>query len=131
MTNEVRDALERYRKPYPDNGPKDEWYGNVQLFDDMQTLAQAYLDEHPADDHEPIDEAWLRSVGFEERNGWELVQFTPMGGKAYFAVSPLNGCFPARYFCDWNCDSVYKFVETRGELRRLCKSLGVEMREQK
>ena len=36
-------------------------------FDEIQAayvLADAYLAEHPADDEEPVDEAWLRSIGF-------------------------------------------------------------------
>ena len=61
-----REAKERLASPYRD-GTKI----NFSLMDyDELTLAEAYLAEHPADDGEAIDEAWLRSVSFMQESGF-------------------------------------------------------------
>jgi hypothetical protein len=42
---------------------------------DCETLADAYLDEHPADEDEPITEEWLKSIGFRQWSSDEDDEF--------------------------------------------------------
>ncbi len=82
-------------------------------------LAQAYLAEHPADDEEPITEAWLRSVGFDDEHRLDWKNLV------------IKFCVPIRdNFWDFYLNSTQiKPPKTRGDVRRLCKALGVELKE--
>lgn len=55
MTDEQRAALGRLRTSLGLSGD--------QYMDDLETVSDLYLAEHPADDEEPVTEDWLRSVG--------------------------------------------------------------------
>ena len=63
-TDELRAAAERLRDLA--GTTVDTWNAPGQAVADMWLLAEAYLSEHRADDHLPVDEAWLRSVGCED-----------------------------------------------------------------
>lgn len=102
----------------------------VAILRDHDIIADAYLAEHPADDGEAIDEAWLLSVGFEnmvsgvkmriKSAAWKdsdhHLRHTQFGfvGDAWFANG--LGCAPCK---------------TRGDVRRLAKALGIELKETK
>jgi hypothetical protein len=69
LKNEVAAAAERLRRLTQFGGTEeceavysghDAW----KPVEDAEKLAIAYLATHPADSDEPIDEGWLRSVGF-------------------------------------------------------------------
>lgn len=60
---DVRAAAERLR-PFQNNEQSPSLAAS-RFITDMWTLTRAYLAEHPSDDTQPIDEDWLRSVGFE------------------------------------------------------------------
>lgn len=62
--------------------------------EDLTTLAQAYLDEHPSDDDELVTVAWLEETGLN------------------LLGSPRSGS---------------TLSKTRGDVRRLCKALGIEL----
>ena len=81
-------------------------------------LAESYLAEHPADDAEPVTEEWLLSVGFKRHpfegmlhviDGWMSMSIGQHEKNA-FVNTPLRG-------------------KTRGDVRTLCRSLGIELKE--
>ena len=85
-------------------------------------LAKAYLADHPADDDEPVTEEWLCSVGAKKDD------------VSVFFPSPIQGV-PAIEFSKeqaWLTNEDYAGVEiklkTRGDVRRLCAALGIEMK---
>lgn len=63
MSRELRAAAERIRGGFNYAECPDNW----QECNDARLIAEQWLAEHPADDEEAIDEAWLKSVGFK----WE------------------------------------------------------------
>lgn len=88
-------------------------------------LAQQYTIEHPADDAEPVTEDWLRSVG------WSLKSvFREM----YHEPTMLRWAMPVLQ-ADMGVWSIGEMREqlryapkTRGDVRRLCAALGVELK---
>lgn len=95
--------------------------------DDCETLADAYLAEHPADDGELITEEWLRSVGFKqsaEGTMMRLASGEPLSHLRHTAVSfdLVSG--------NWFANGLRcRKQETRGHLRRLCAALGIPITE--
>lgn len=86
-------------------------------------LAYAYLAEHPADDELAVDEAWLRSVGFSDTKWDGEVEL----GRLYAHC----GTTIALSLCgEYSDESVALPCKTRGDVRRLCKALGIELKEQ-
>lgn len=84
---------------------------------DLKLLAAAYLAEHPADDDEPVDMDWFNSVGF----AIEIDLFAVRGILSFFRNSK-----------GWNVTVVNSVPVnrgdmTRGDVRRLCAALGVEL----
>ena len=81
---------------------------------DIQGLADAYLAEHQADDEQPIDLKWLDCLS---RDGGDL---------PFICVTYRDGA----YHLTGHSEYVAPDPATRGDVRRLCKSLGVELKEQ-
>jgi hypothetical protein len=92
------------------------------LLEAALTLRRAYLAEHPADDGEPVTEGWLASVGFRQT---PLKRYTlklgpvlaspPRGNLWWWAVS-IDPDGPCKHI---------PTPQTRGDVRRLLKALGV------
>lgn len=86
---------------------------------DRGILARAYLAEHPADDGEAVTAEWLEVVGLSD--AIELpeqfgIQFYPDGyAGLWYYYGPGKDL---RIEC-----------KTRGDVRRLCKALGIELKE--
>lgn len=124
MADELRAAAERIRNH--SIGPHLFKHGG-----DMATLAFGYLAEHPADDSLAIDEEWLRSVGFSVLWDVEKEFRFPTATDAHLALF----C-PSRregYSCCLGGPSSYAplpDIRTRGDLRLLCRALGIEMKGQ-
>ena len=86
-------------------------------------VGQAYVAEHKKDDAEPIDEAWLRSVGFK--------------------ASGINDLYANDGYClsltfgedkIWTCGGhetirLAKQPKTRKDVRRLASALGINLKE--
>lgn len=114
---ELRAAAERLRDgAYPaiDLPP---WATRV--YRDGAAVAAAWLAEHPADDAEPVTEEWLRSVGFSSRpnNRWLQIR-TPQGGRL--------DCWMASPLWEFH-DEAVAIPQTRGDVRRLCTALGIDL----
>lgn len=154
LTPEPLAALERLRR-VEDGEPIDSVYPNLGYglgsLRDREILSRLALAEHPADDDTAVDEAWLRSVGFRDwprldddsdLEGYDIYILAneEIGWECRLAYR-ANGFYLVR-MCDPDvCDllaaeSVELFdsrnnrkVVTRGDVRRLCRALGIELKE--
>jgi len=90
-------------------------------FGDCLELAKAYLAEHRADDGEVIDSTWLNTIGWNKHEDGSYKQ------GVYFIVID-NG----QWILMLKSGSVLfclAHLQTRGQLRQLCRALGVEIKE--
>ena len=119
----VREAAERLNRYIEDRTVTAADYEDCE--GDIQYVANAYLAEHPADEDEPIDEDWLRSIGFHVNTGDDY----------YLWINSPNQDFDIQYWDDWEefrfatSKSDYDVpvsIKTRGQLRDLLKALGLE-----
>lgn len=86
-------------------------------------LASWFRKEHPADDGEAIDEAWLRSIGFVFwacHNHWSL----PVRDDASLQVMNLGSAWSWCLHFDQCRAAGLEFDGTRGQLRRLLAAIG-------
>jgi hypothetical protein len=132
MTDEVKAAAELVSnriKEYRENFGEPEEFGNSAAL-----VADAYLREHSADEDTPIDEAWLRSVG-----GITYADFR-FTGEVFFKQDKASiDCTRQLVACvcqktaDWqdeaNRIASVPFPATRGQLRTLCRALGIKLEE--
>ena len=143
MSDEVRKAAERLRQVYENARNHDScWISRVYEPDftgksresdyqrDRDIVTQAYLAEHPADDDEPVTEEWLLSIGFElTREG--LPFHREIDG--YLKPSPGNLLQPGESAYDWKLEppanNLLAVLFTRGDVRRICRALGIELKE--
>lgn len=115
--------LERFRK------------GNVSMSDEAGKQIAYYVDQflnliiadHPADDDEPITAEWLESVGFVYH---DLGSDSPYEWYQHPSRLILWD-FNEEY---WICNqldqgSVRMDFKTRGQVRLLCRALGIELKE--
>lgn len=128
--SELRAAAERLRQAYARNKigflhQLSEVYPenyNATLSNDLRTCALAYLAEHPADDGELIDTAWLKKLGSNKKTH---------DGIAYLQLD--NGDCQANVYATGEVivEASEKIHETatRGQFRRLCRALGIELQE--
>ena len=125
--NEIQAAAERLRKvreavDYDDvYGPLATAYGIVS---DCEILADAYLAEHPADDGEAIDEAWLRSVCLVQDQGFYFfrTELGPIVRNKWIKIAPNGVCYVEYDLVEIQLHD----VKTRGELRALIKALKIK-----
>lgn len=94
-----------------------------------EMYAAAYLAEHPADDNTPIDEAWLRRVGFIRHMQSAGSNDLSLGNLIYVGRrnnSRREEAPEPRFYLR---DIDLRHIKTRGQLRRLCIALGIELKE--
>ena len=125
MNDELRAAAKRWREGRytPGIGPES---GGM----DAVRLADAYLAEHPADDEQEVDYEWLLKIGFNTfdephclsiKKGDVRVVWIIKGQWLRICISQMNG---PKYAAT---DIVHRPI--RGDVRRLCKALGIELKE--
>jgi hypothetical protein len=123
-TDELRAAAERVRRFRRGENPCDIWeYPELDQYHDLAQLAAAWLADHPADDDTGLSVGWMHSVGFVQSGGgwWARVDGSDGLALEYYDSNevgevfrlPTNGYLPSRVL-----------VNTRGDLRRLCRALG-------
>ena len=91
---------------------------------EIKILADAYLAEHPADEDESVTIDWLESVGFTGDHGiWSV------GEKPSLALDTVLLRWGV---CDMSVTRLDQTIRdaTRGWVRQLCKSLGIELKGQ-
>ncbi len=116
---------------------------------DLALLAHAYLVEHRADEDEPITEEWLCLSGFasSSRNIEQFVENEWFAGEHRIEIHPEDGEYLGAelrimiHSADvWVAEmrdrshgwtesiGVSRDLKTRGDVRRLCKALGIELK---
>lgn len=131
MTPEQKAALDRLRNSKywsSDIDDNRQWFDDVQYWKDIRTLLKAYDSEHPTDDDVPVDEEWLRSVGFVKHEAlWQWAAGTDGLLRVLY--------WPEYHHGEWwiespdNRMSEIPDAKTRGDVRRLCRALGIELKE--
>lgn len=127
MSDELRAAIVRVRLCQQE-GP-DVAYPNAkggEYIRDMDTLTEAYLAEHPADDGEPVTAEWLRVVSpgpFRNGVGWPIACDATGGPVLYCVCTP--GVPFDWYLCGHNRLLGLPDQPTRGHVRRLLITLGI------
>jgi hypothetical protein len=122
--SEVNQAAERLRRYYSeDELTAEQLYGVSCLeradelwHEDNARLAQAYLDEHAADDDEPITEEWIKKSYSRidgTANEYEIAR-CKNGSNAIIRMTNPPSVFVSQF---WLCTT------TRGQLRRLLEAL--------
>lgn len=121
----IKEALNRWRAQ--------SYRNTLNRIQDMNKLACAYLAEHPADEDEPVTSEWIRSVAAVY---WEA------GKESYWPGHELRfsekiGDNPGGFYI-WNegphshsQKPSYMPIKTRGQVRLLCRALGIELKESK
>jgi hypothetical protein len=108
--------------PYFCKGTRKSSWFEGELGDDEESLAKAYLAEHPVDDEELVTEEWLRSVGFkEEANEFGSLSIGP---DSMLVWETFTDAPPEFFIRTWEL----RHVKTRGAVRLLCKALGIELK---
>ena len=122
--SELRAAAERLRG----KGRASGYFGSHLHCLDYKALATHYLAEHPADDAEPVTEDWLLSVGFTRNKIDQVILILESKdlGRAmtYITISPCELCIESD-----DGGSIWLGERTRGDVRTLCRALGVEKKE--
>tara|TARA_R110000803_G_scaffold75124_5_gene139431 strand:- start:4451 stop:4858 length:408 start_codon:yes stop_codon:yes gene_type:complete len=124
MKSEVKEALERWRENQRTDYANDEG-----ITDDAFELAEAFSEEHPADDEDPVTSKWLLSVGGKSALGG--TQYVIQTGTIMVLVESLAqnlGVGVARRQPNNTVAMAVTPVAsggcTRGDVRRLCSAVG-------
>lgn len=111
--------------------------GEVPSLGDTLDVLQAYLDEHPADDDEPVTREWLLAAGGTLGRAGRLGAFdwaafrSPRNDQFWFeAIAESRSV----YQCHESRGSkvsvpLIATVTTRREFRALCRALGVVLKD--
>lgn len=133
MTNEQKAALERLRVASESNEAcvsvyGEDWVTSKDVQRDAAVVVYLALAEHPADDDEPVTVEWFVKCGAKVENrpeGWVAV-FEP----AWHAHTSLfiywDGTVIAK---NMGHEARLNEVETRGDVLRLCRALGIPLNE--
>jgi hypothetical protein len=123
--NELRQAAERLREMAGTWVDLEE--GSVACVTDMWVLAQAYLAEHLPDDDEPITDDWVKSIfgqAWKDIDAFWTVYASKKQGVALGAEDLHDSEISASFQLE------LPRIKTRGQLRLLCRALGVEIKEE-
>lgn len=130
---EIPNAAERfeeYRRIYAIPYAEDNSILNA-IDSDQETVADLYLAERPDDDAEPVTKEWLAGIGFHTGGGAYWIRGDGPQIAIRYYEDATGGHFVESIFggtpvlivggdaVNWN--------ETRGEIRRLCTALGIEL----
>lgn len=97
--------------------------GNSKAWKFAQSLVKIILADHPADEDEPVTEAWLISIGF--------VRHETGVGCWNIYLDGMNFCGHRKQWA-WPTVGPWKNgPRTRGEVRRICAALGIQLKENK
>lgn len=88
-------------------------------------IAEAYLAEHPEDDGKPADPEWMEDSGFEDVSWHFSAKRYPIRAGIFVrAIAAVGGWSQLEIFAG---DERITARATRGDVRRLCHCLGVEL----
>lgn len=129
MSDDVKAAADRRRtSPHVDGflvGDDPNTPALKQRVEDAGTLADAYLAANPADGDEPVSKSWLIALGGDTTGGLSMPCWRLGGAANFLAVSEREA------FLDLASGDVIPLphIRTRGQLRQLCRALGVPLTE--
>lgn len=101
--------------------------------EDDGALSRAFLAEHPADDDESVTEEWLLSVGFD--GDWVMLRAgerleSPEFCLSFHGIEKGDGKKRAWLLTLDPVKTVsVEFPETRGQVRLMCRALGITLKE--
>lgn len=88
--------------------------------------------EHPSDDDEPISEEWLLTVGGEHGYDGLMIDFFGPDDITMSVFLPDGANDTCHVGMGRKSNGVpLDHIKTRGDVRRLCAALGIELKEQK
>lgn len=138
MKDEVREALERYRREaytegrFGDPGARNVGYlTGEQGWNDRVVLSNAFVADHPPDDADPVTEAWAEANGATRPYGgeyadewyWRIKTSDRLGTHVVLKFKPN------RPIALGICGATVVVNPTRGDVRRLCSALGMKLAE--
>lgn len=109
MSNELRAAA---KKTIAGGGDNPQWRAT-------QAVCRAWLADHPADEDTLIDAKWLEQCGWYNDPMWG---WTHSEQRFYLDPEPSG-------WDVWCSTYTLGTITTRGDLRRLCAALGIELKE--
>lgn len=122
MSNEIREAAE-YTLRCLDSGRPD-----MLINIGVRQLAEAYLAEHPEDDDVELSDEWLDSCKGLARDGCEWSAWGPDSNYLFVITHDLDHSYGVN-LVDGEDDINLRTVKTRGDVRRLCRGLKIELKE--
>lgn len=130
MSDELRAAVERLMNPKArnDRNVLNSWW--PVMIRDLTVVANAYVEEHPADSETPIDDEWLRSVKGRKHewhpDKWEFYRddALPVG---LWRVD--DGWKAMLIYAEHAASCIRRGLKTRGDFRKLASALGIELEE--
>lgn len=90
-------------------------------------LAVAYLAEHPVDDDEPVTKDWLMSCGGIREDHPQKVSFNRHDALSVGLWIVVDGWKAMLLHSASAASCIVRGLTTRGQVRILCKSLGIEL----
>jgi hypothetical protein len=128
---ELRQAADRLVMDYESAGGSGNPYRHEKAanrYEDGWNVALAWLEDHPADDGEPVTEEWLRAVGFKDEE-YSFVLRSPYTDDWYHHLRH-TACSVRKVDWKWHANGIGVADQpTRGHVRRLCAALGVPLKE--
>ena len=127
--DDVREAAERLRRIQRGDRVLEVYENRYMPIEEQYRvdLETVYDAEHPADDGEPVTKDWLGSVGFALSFD---KPFTSLGDGFYLVVTAFGrAAIEKRDSLSRLREVRLRDCKTRGDVRRLCKALGVELSE--
>ncbi len=91
---------------------------------DVLVVAGQFLAEHPADDDVPVTVEWLNKLDNADGTGMGMLRVRLMEDRTIRLMSP---CLKPNEGIEGLGDWIASRQATRGDVRRLCKSLGIEV----
>lgn len=107
-------------------------FTSEEIESEIWAMARSYCSEHPVDDEEPITLGWLRSVGFVRH------MQSAASNDLSITCDKSSLCLHEKWV--WSCYSAIQLPsyipaalapKNRGQVRRLCSALGIELQEKK
>ena len=93
----------------------------------LTKCAAAYLAEHPADDAEPIDGPWLRSVGAVKEDHPDKWTFRREDALDVGLWHVDDGWKAMLLYGECAASCIRRGLKTRGDVRRLAAALGIQL----
>lgn len=99
--------------------------GQKQFDEDCQTLAVAYLSEHPSDGGQVADIEWLNGLSNADGTKLGMLRVRLVDYKVHL----MSPCLKLNEGIDGLGDWVAPNPATRDDIRMLCKALGIKLKE--